>query len=372
MKDRFLNPDYSEVLSPQQFRYRFARPDSRLGESELVRDVCRPAFDLVKHRHGIQVEVNWGDIPEDDGRIPYYLIGPVDPLSQDFRRRQEAYIAQLGKVPGARVNVFTAYDVGQGFRDSLDYQLKAHKVVPKMDRRLGVNTIYPDAFHSVTSHPWDLNPAQHFRTVSWRDVADNIVCETIRLKVRAQRDSSSEALARLRNARDEAGITIAGLSRVYRDRKLWHRAPTDGAVLVNTEEGPLVSQTKTDKTRMKHSDTALVLGYDAKSNIVRFAGERLPSSDSPEFLVMMNRLRIRGEEPRMAVHFHHNGVTRGVRHRNHVTREEIEYGRFESGHAIAHEFARIGDRWLILRNHGLLVLADNVQEFEDVVGEIGI
>jgi hypothetical protein len=358
--------DYSVALSPDDFGYYHTRPSGVPSLAEYIGNrILEPAFEEVKERYGIQVQhLTWGELPEAGSRAPYVLAGPVNPL--DMAKGVTNHLARLAGQRNARINLVAAMSYGLG-EDTSSYHKQAGIVIPALDAELGVNTIFPDDTDGLY---------YGLRTVTARDVADNIVCETIRLKYQANRIENSSATNALVEAQTEAADDTGELSRIYREYGLWHRGETDGAFMVHADAGWLTTQTKTDKTDVLPDNMSLVLDWSAEDSAVDFVGPKLPSSDVPEFLILGDyaRKRLAGHQDiRLVVHFHHNPTTRGTGFDNLRTPNLIEYGRFESGQEIIENMKHRGTNGLILTEHGLVWIGESTEQFEDFVSsELGI
>ena len=141
---------------------------------------------------------------------------------------------------------------------------------------------------------------------------------------------------------------------------------TDGAIMLNTRSGWLVSQTKTEKVFIEPMDFSLMIGSNSEKNTITYAGYKLPSSDAPEYAQLIKYYEEAGMDlPNMIVHFHHPTLTRSDEFPENTTEEELEYGVFESGDIIFEELQKRDTNWLVLKNHGLLWLGNSVEEFEE-------
>ncbi len=352
--------DYTEPLGPADFGYHVAFCPDRA--SDIVRrDVVNPALLAAGERYGIVTqELPWGQMPDPE-RPPYVLVVP-EPGSL-LSPATENYLARLSELSDAKVNVFSAHSFG--LETDPGMTATAERIIRARDERLRVNTIYPSDTDALY---------YGLRTVPFEKVVDNFVCETFRAKCAMERVGDTAAELQLLKEQAAAHTTIDSLRRIFAEYGLWHRAVTDGAVMLpTTERGWLVSQTKTDKTEMVPEDFSLVIDFAEVGDTVRFVGRKIPSSDSPELLVLLEAFEERWGETLMAVHFHHNGVTRGGAFPDRITKNAIEYGRFSSGHEMLYELllqrVRTGETWSILQDHGVVWLGDSAESFEDFISE---
>lgn len=150
-----------------------------------------------------------------------------------------------------------------------------------------------------------------------------------------------------------------------------------------TSEGWLTTATRIKKNNVKPKDLSLVLSFDEKKNEITYVGNRVPSSDLPEFLILVNRnekeLAKRGEKLpviKYVVHFHKNEITRDTRFKKYAI-PFYRYGMFESGHNFADEILKKNKatpgvnisgkgRGFIILEHGVVrmgVKLDHLEKF---------
>lgn len=345
--NRVKDIDYKERPSISDFAYYVTSISGKPTKNMQI------AFQEIKQKYGIDIKfIPWGTVPQFDGRAPYILVDTGAHILPTLTHEEQNYIGELGQLPNARINLIGTYDDDR-LRYGADYGAPPTSLIPTFDRRFGVNTIYADDIVNG-----------YVRTNSARDIADNIICETLRLKVNSKRDSSEYAEQTLLEEQRLYLSEIEEARKVYKKYGLWHRSETDGAVALRTDRGCLVTQTKTDKTTMTPDNFSLVHSYSEGENSVTFTGEKIPTSDV-EIIAALDRL----EKYKMAVHFHHNGVTRGNKFSENITAENIEYGRFESADKIVTEMERIGEDWIIIKEHGVLWFGNSIIDFERFVVE---
>lgn len=283
----------------------------------------------------------------------YVLAGPVN-LSDEMSLQGLASLLHV--IRTAKPDLDARINIASYFKT--DKPPQAEKV-QEFDDENGCNTIYAD----------DAIDSGRHMAVTAKDLLDNIVCETIRAKYRAVRDTSHEAAYHLAEGKRASANTITELRRIFSEYKLWHRASTDGAILINHEDNLLVSQTQSSKSMIVPKRFSLVTGTVEVFNQLSFAGERLPSSDSPELVELIENIKEDGEMevPQLILHFHHPTLTRSGKFPEYTTKDEIEYGRFESGRKIYKELKSKQTNWLILKNHGFIWLGNTPEEFEQFV-----
>jgi hypothetical protein len=351
--------DYQRMANIDDLRFHYVvNPASPYGDWAL-RDVIEPAFRALRTEFGVTVEpLTYGELPacRPDG-MTYVLYGPTNPLVMSFR--EQAYLASLAAA-GNRTNIISAYPLTDAGADRPDY-VRAGTVVPRLCDALDINAIYPD----------DLNVAVGIRTNTCQDVYINAIGETIRLKYRPIESRGADDRGERTRLQHEHDRDIAELARLHRDHFLWQRRPyTDGSIMFTHDDRWLVSQTLTDKTTMTKEDFNLIVSYDEGRSSVTYTGPRLPSSDAPDLLILSSLLGRHGRRPRLIVHFHHRELTRGTRHRELVTADRIEAGRFAAGRHFHREMHRMASNWFIIREHGMVWTGDSVDEFDDFVQRV--
>jgi ribulose-5-phosphate 4-epimerase/fuculose-1-phosphate aldolase len=351
--------DYLRMASIAQLRYYYVvNPASPYGDW-AVREIIEPAFRALHAEFGITVEaMAYGEVPARrfEG-ITYVLYGPTNPLAMS--PDEQAYLASLAAA-GNRTNIISAYPLTDTGADRPEYS-RAKTVVPQLCDALDINAIYPD----------DLNLAVGIRTNTRQDVYLNAIGETIRIKYQPTESLDADDRAARHRLRREHHRDIAELARLHRENHLWQRRPyTDGSIMFTHDGHWLVSQTLTDKARMTSDDYDLISSFDEGRSSVTYTGPRLPSSDAPEFLLLSSLLSMHARRPRLIVHFHHRELTRGPHHRELVTDDRIEGGRFATGRLYFREMRRKATNWFIVREHGMVWTGDSVAEFDDYIRRV--
>ncbi len=346
-KDTQERLDFIQQPTLEDFRFQVIRLDTCKEAGRLVLDTMDMAIEGASQKFGVRFEDTVLPAAEDP-RIPYNLVGPVD-LSDPQSLSTAGLVSQL--VRGSHVNVRTNL---ANFYDPESGQLPQD--VQKYDMDNHCNTIFAD------------EKAGDFMVVTAADILDNIVCETIRLKYKATRDMTHGAADRLERAKTDTESLIREIASIFHSFNLYHRDARDGAILIRHSKDILVSQTLSIKPILHPKDFSLITYADPERNEVRFAGQRLPSSDAPELLELMRLMENAGQPlPKLVIHFHHPTYTRSGQFTEHETNEEIEYGVFTSGHAILEELQVKDSNWLLLKNHGFLWMGNTVKEFRDFI-----
>jgi len=325
------------------FTYYLIWDDEKLHGEYLRKRLVQPALDKIKEQYNfVFKEIKKGELP-DDSNFTYVLFGPTNPLK--FSAEEKTYLKRLSSLAEAKVNVISVYQDDNAEIENVD--------IPKVAQELGINIIYPD----------NLIEDIKVRTVDQEDIKDNIVCETIRVKYEPVFDESISE-NELRTIKDEYEDDIEVIRTLYKKYCLWHRASTDGAVAIQTKKGVLVSQTRTGKNSMTTENFSLVTGFFAETNQIIYSGNKIPSSDSPEFLVFLNFFK---QRPKYLIHFHKNEVIRNPKFEEHLTKEKIEYGKFESGEKMFRELNQAFSNSLLLREHGIVWWGDELSAFTKYV-----
>lgn len=338
---------YYYVLNP-------ASPHAEWAEREII----QPAFAALLAEYGAAAEqLDYGALPERRDGVTYVIYGPTNPLTMPVE--EQHYLAALAAT-GAKVNVVSAYPLTETHEDRPDYAAAA-TVVPRLCDLLDVNAIYPD----------HLDLIRGVRTNTWQDVYVNAIGETVRVKYQPAESVDPGDRAVLARLRDRHAGEVEHLARVHREHHLWQRKPhTDGSIMFTHDGHWFVSQTVTDKSRMTAGDFDLITSFDEGASSLTYAGERLPSSDAPEFLMLSTLMSMHERRPRLIVHFHHRELTRGPRYRDLVTDARIEGGRFDAGRHFHRELRLKSTNWFIIREHGMVWTGDSVAEFEAYVRRV--
>ncbi|NTU73039.1 hypothetical protein HGB07_02585 [Candidatus Roizmanbacteria bacterium] len=332
--DRHLEGILKYEIAPKadDFIYYYSAKPHANSEQMYV-EVIQPAISTSEARWKMDFNrLPWNTLPARSQRIPYFAIDVGNPL--DLSTSEKNYLKRLASLPFSRVNLISVFNDKEVF----------HSEIPALDRILGVNTIYPDT------------ELQGLRTISSDDLKDNIICETLRLKYNPRQHTEINDIINLFRQQQNASKEIERFSHIFDAYHLFHRAPTDGALVLDS----LISSTKTFKNTMNVDDFTLLLLANPNQNSIDYAGKKLPSSDAPELLT----LRKTFPQWRYVIHFHHNSITRGGQFPDHVTSTEMEYGTFETGNKLIAEFKRIQDNWLIIKNHGVIYLGNTIDDFE--------
>lgn len=337
--------DYKKKPQISDFDYYIVLNKKHSVANVLHQSIISPALQKAKDIYGIDfTELQSGEMPSTKKTI-YLLYGPTDVLNLDDE--ESVYLKKLAELSESKINIVSGYYLNNGL-DSDAYKQNQLKV-PAISSELGVNVIYPDNILL------DIN----IRTTDSDDITDNIICETIRVKYEPVIDLNPVQIEKT-DISDE----IARISDLYRKYKLWHRAPTDGAVAIFLDKVSVISQTKTDKQNLSFDDFSLISKFEINTNKLFYSGEKLPSSDSPEFLRFKELLNAEGAFPRYLIHFHKDEIIRSERFKDKLTKEKIEYGRFNSGDKMFEEHKSNTTNYLLLREHGVVWWGDSIEEFE--------
>lgn len=330
---------------------------------KIYAEIILNAMDEVSDKFNVTFS-SLGNLDSKQEKINYYLFGLVDPLKIDDHLLD--YLKNAKTSPNSRVNVAMIFEENNASQ--------ASKIILELDKTLGVNTIYQDTHVKYAG--------KTYVTISAVDAADNMVCETFRVKYKTIRKTDAESLKKLKQARQEAGLDVLKMQDIYDKYQLWHRSPYDGAFMFLTKHGWLTTATRTPKNDVKPEDLSLILNFYEKSETITYAGDRLPSSDLPEFLVLVERneqaLAERGEKTpviKYMAHFHKNEITRNPLFAKYAV-PFYRYGVPESGHKFADELyinkkATDGinisgkGRGFIILEHGLVRMGVKLEHLED-------
>jgi hypothetical protein len=348
------------------------RPRAMSGEEydKLKSSLVDNAKEQVKDKFGAKFSELNGNSKFREDQINYFIVGLFDPelIDDEFTSQ----LKRMKAVSNSRVNLAPVYEVKNSSQIS--------QKIMKLDAELEVNTIYQDNVVQYGDN--------EYLTVSEIDIADNMVCETFRVKYKAIKLNDKKSLTKLEEARQEAWADVQKMQAIYTKYKLWHRSPIDGAFMFLTQHGWLTTATRTPKNNVKWEDMTLMLDFDEKNDAVTYVGDRLPSSDLPEFMVLVERneqaLKQAGEKLpviKYMAHFHKNEITRNPKFKDYAV-PFSRYGVFESGHKFADELvkgkAAAGinisgkGRGFIILEHDLVRMGVKLKHLEDFLKQFGL
>ncbi|NER29490.1 MAG: aldolase [Symploca sp. SIO1C4] len=198
-----------------------------------------------------------------------------------------------------------------------------------------------------------LRPTYNNKLGMWtpctQKLADNSICDSVRIKYRSQKvDIDISEVIHVYASFFEL------CSDVFREYRLWHRSPTDGffAIRIGKSDKFLITSTKTNKVNLDLDRIALIHSYDELNNIITYSGLFIPSSDSVEAAIVLNAI------PSISalVHTHASKLfTRNPLYQNKVKVPPMSYGEIKLGKALVKELKNIQlDDFLIMADHGEL------------------
>jgi hypothetical protein len=180
-------------------------------------------------------------------------------------------------------------------------------------------------------------------------LADNSICDSVRIKYKAQKIDINIA----QSIRAYAPF-FESCSNVFRKYQLWHRSPTDGffAIRIGDSQKFLITSTKTNKINIDLNRIALIHSYDQANNIITYSGSFLPSSDSVEAAIVLNEI----SSISALVHTHASKLfTRNPLYEDKVKISPMSYGEPKLGKALVRELKNmLFDDFLIMADHGEL------------------
>ncbi|GLI02229.1 hypothetical protein [Phytohabitans aurantiacus] len=193
----------------------------------------------------------------------------------------------------------------------------------------------------------DLTLGETFLVSNFK-IVDAMIAESVRVRYQPHR-AGTELPPGLR---DRVLPFFRAASERIKAHQLWHRGPGDGCIAVRTDEGLVVTATRTCKAPLDESRLVLVERYDEASNVLTYRGPALPSADSVELFVLTERL------PHLWA-FIHTHASRQIT-RNPAFERGLRLGRRPCGEpALGHEMARL----LRSRGHGLVVIEEHGEIF---------
>jgi len=183
---------------------------------------------------------------------------------------------------------------------------------------------------------------------NYTKILDNSVCDTVRVKYKALRRSSST----------DCPIAVhdffTSCSSLYEDQVLYHRAPTDGFFCCKHKDRIFITSTRTNKIQLDTSRIAEIHHYDEEKNEITYSGAFLPSSDSVEACVLLSRM------PHITalLHIHASDkITRNPKMHTHIVVPPLPYGERELGHSLADALIARTRSWGIMEDHGEIFAA---------------
>lgn len=193
----------------------------------------------------------------------------------------------------------------------------------------------------------DLTLGETFLVSNFK-IIDAMIAESVRVRYRPHH-AGTELPPGLR---DRVLPFFRAASDRIKAHQLWHRGPGDGCIAVRTDEGLVVTATRTCKAPLDEGRLVLVERYDEASNVLTYRGPALPSADSVELFVLGERL------PHMWA-FIHTHASRLIT-RNPSFERGFRLGRRPSGEpALGHEMAGL----LRGRDRGLVVIEEHGEIF---------
>ncbi|MCV0387938.1 MAG: class II aldolase/adducin family protein [Nitrobacter sp.] len=182
--------------------------------------------------------------------------------------------------------------------------------------------------------------------VSDEKILDNAVCDTVRVKYHPVRRGDSLINDEEFNI---AWRDFAWLSELYARHSMYLRSSTDGYIARRSQNGFLITCTKTDKVRLRATRLSEVLGYDKLKNLLEYRGGYLPSSDAVEAHAIFKSM------PEISVVFHTHAsdlFTRNPIFADRVLVPRLPYGEPELGDALVGALRTVGDGFIIMEEHG--------------------
>lgn len=193
----------------------------------------------------------------------------------------------------------------------------------------------------------DLTLGETFLVSNFK-IVDAMIAESVR--VRYQPHQVGPELPP--GLRDRVLPFFRAASERIKKHRLWHRGPGDGCIAVRTDEGLVVTATRTCKAPLDESRLVLVERYDEASNVLTYRGPALPSADSVELFVLTERM------PHLWA-FVHTHASRQIT-RNPAFDHGVRLGRRPCGEPVlGHEMAGL----LRGRTHGLIVIEEHGEIF---------
>lgn len=179
-------------------------------------------------------------------------------------------------------------------------------------------------------------------------LVDNSVCDSIRIKYEPVKINTGKY-----KLPSDVKDFFIDVSKTIKDKKLYHRACTDGFISIrdpNDKNSFFITCTKTSKTELDLSRICKISSYNEDKNMIYYHGNFLPSSDCVEAAIVYSKL------PKISaiVHTHASHlITRNPMFANKIAVPPLPYGEPSLGHKIS-EYIEKNDveDFLILEDHG--------------------
>jgi hypothetical protein len=246
---------------------------------------------------------------------------------------QRAYDAALVERLAATLEVVDSASVAFEYQNAQDMLSAAGPIeLDKIRTSDRINFLRPDIDHPTCR-------------VSAGKIAENVVCDSVRIKYRPHQISSKVPTSILESTRE----FFEEASSMYSSLRLFHRSPTDGYFAARTEAGIAITATKTDKVSFDYNRVSLIHAYDQQSNTLHFSGPYLPSSDAVEGSILFS-LR-----PALTTIIHTHASLRFTRNPSYADRvlvPRLPYGEPELGFAVSRALDAVGDGFVIMDDHG--------------------
>ena len=188
---------------------------------------------------------------------------------------------------------------------------------------------------------------------------DTLVCEDVRVKFKASKQVSLDLWEKAVNQHwqefNEAGKILGAT---------YNQKPMDGSLSMRTENGFLITATKTDKNNITKDDLTLVTSCDDES--CTYQGHKLPSSETRLHANIYRAF----PDTQVIVHSHHRPLTTKESLEHLRTQKFVAYGTKELSNAAVEKLKQTGQPIVILRHHGEIVMAKKFQKAFSILSSL--
>ncbi|MFO1151165.1 MAG: class II aldolase/adducin family protein [Alsobacter sp.] len=209
----------------------------------------------------------------------------------------------------------------------------AEDLIEQAKRKFGrrLNVLFPDE----TVNGWKI--------VSDQKIADNAVCDTVRVKYEPVHVGKCIKLSQCEQK------YFSEASRIFEREGLYLRAPSDGYIALRRDNGFLITATRTDKVGLDLDRISWVRVYERSTNRLFYEGAYLPSSDSVEAAVLLAAK----PDIQSLIHTHASRLfTRNPAYVNRILVPALAYGEPELGDALVSAIPSSQADFLIMKDHG--------------------
>lgn len=139
--------------------------------------------------------------------------------------------------------------------------------------------------------------------------------------------------------------------------------PTAGCMSIKVPKGFLISSSGCDLSRnFKKENISLITYWDDKRNLIRWIGDKVPSSESPLHCVINAN-----KNHSILLHIHCPRMTYSYKLKKYATKRYQRYGTFNIGYKILKLLKK--NNFCIIRYHGEVILGKDIAEIKNTLNK---